>query len=709
MGKNLYEETKKQMDEELEKVKKAAEKCSPEMKAYIQSTLGDESNNYMQKSYDFSMQSLKDTVYIYENMSEEVQKEQIEANAFYKRAREVVDTLRYMVGLTNDIKKLSKDCMNRDGSIRDFFMPEELSKYREAGEKNNRLEHSFLEEKLLEMQVEIAWARQRAEECSPELREVLRAALDPQNGEYADVQKELEQCEKVRGLSDSFRDIVNDKGYQHAFRYVETVKYLTGQEVDEEHLLEEIGGKKLEELEKYRQVEVLHNKMKDAELENRAIWQRKLNPMSVNDRELLADLKGKSKQYFWGNPALGVKYPAVNPKYKSSVKQAELSERLARIHEAAQLRPKAIRKLIKEFEYSSMFKETKIKMDDQYNKLYQNPAEMMSKEEYKKEVKKLDEQVKEKGFEQVIETMEYLAGIRPELNENTRARMEKYAKPKTDEKENRKKVTVPELPEKGSELEIERNKVLKPWEIKRLDINFENMDDMLTNMELAVAKSKENSKLKYKEISENVLKNGKVNDQAAELYLGLYFEATANRLLDPLYQEFETKNTSINRTALISVNGKTVKNIMLDKMGREAFNNMSREERNRQASLIVAAGLQSGKRVEAFLPQEDGKVSGYPVAIGMTGCDVKKLEKVNDGIIMKILYKIGDLFHLTHRGEKKEEYQNILAAREEIRQSLENRGIMDKTKAPDEYERELMGEEKTAENAIENNEIEINL
>lgn len=360
--------------------------------------------------------------------------------------------------------------------------------------------------------------------------------------------------------------------------------------------------------------------------------------------------RNKEKYYdsfFSGNITIGLKYSALNPENIYTLKEAEISERLARIHAAAQLRPMKIQNLLQEIENH----QNTIFLKERFHNasIHRNENDIT--------IKKLPEKQKKQAvayadfeydkdtspLEHIIEGMEYLAGLKNQLSKASQKAM--YS-------------LVPETQEW-----ISKAKPLSKMSLpKKLEIYFEDADKMLTNMQLAVPK--------YQGVTEDMLKESKVSVKAGISYISRYLEATAGRVLDPVYDRAEKRDISerIHREDLILIGGHTVHRLLNKNLeGRDIYDVKSRKEVIKETALLVAAAIQNDIPVEAFLPNEEGKISREPVTIVRSGCDIKQLTKIKEGFYKKFMSDMGELFGIEDLLAEKEKYPDTLENRESIK------------------------------------------
>ena len=95
------------------------------------------------------------------------------------------------------------------------------------------------------------------------------------------------------------------------------------------------------------------------------------------------------------------------------------------------------------------------------------------------------------------------------------------------------------------------------------------------------------------------------------------------------------------------------------------------EYRRQQANEIVAAGLMAGKRVEAFLPDERGRIPKEPIQITKSGYEPSPLKKVTLNAWERHFSKHG---YFKEKAAKAAEYQKFIEARERVR--LKNQSVL---------------------------------
>ena len=443
------------------------------------------------------------------------------------------------------------------------------------------------------------------------------------------------------------------------------MKYLVGMERNKKiPLLKEINGKKIEELQQYRKLNDIHHRIRAAGTVN------KMKSRNIQSR-------------FPGDIAIGVCYPAVNPENIYSEKEAGFKERLARIHEAAQLRDPKVREILHEIENSKEVLWLKSQMHTASQDYFERNGIAMRAFKIREEKMEPEEKQAFADYAAALDMMEYIVGIQPEIKGTAREMLsEQIEKKMLAGKEQQ----APENQKQGTDFWIEQigqygKEVVYPWQMPngKLKINFENADHILTNIQMAVPK--------YKDVSQNILSGSKLKDEAALPYMKEYFKGTANRLLDPIYDNFERKASGMDRMDLIVVGNKSVRELMDEKHGKEAVDSWTPAKRKSETALLVAAGVQSGARVAAMIPRADGTVNGSPVPISGSGFHVEEMKKVEEGFWTKLFYAIGDFLRITHheadkRAERlalERDHDTYQASINHICRNLEEHGILDET------------------------------
>lgn len=168
--------------------------------------------------------------------------------------------------------------------------------------------------------------------------------------------------------------------------------------------------------------------------------------------------------------------------------------------------------------------------------------------------------------------------------------------------------------------------------------------------------------------------------EAVEDAISRYAAATADRALDPLFERAEKVTQGrISRADLITVDGKTVKELMIERFREmksdESFEIWYGNNVRQMTNDLVSAGLMAGKRVEAFVPDKNGRIRSEPTQVVKTGYTPSPLKKVTLNAWERHFAKHG---FYKEKAAKAVEYQNVMAARERVQlRNLESQLEMD--------------------------------
>ena len=151
-----------------------------------------------------------------------------------------------------------------------------------------------------------------------------------------------------------------------------------------------------------------------------------------------------------------------------------------------------------------------------------------------------------------------------------------------------------------------------------------------------------------------------------------YARATADRVLDPLFAGAEAATGGyVSRGDLICVDGKTIRETMFQQFqalgggeGEQAFDRFYQENVRQMTNDLVSAALMAGKRVEAFVPDSQGRIPQEPVQITKTGYEPSPLKKVTLNVWERHFAKRG---FFKEKAARAVEYQRFMAARERMR------------------------------------------
>lgn len=209
--------------------------------------------------------------------------------------------------------------------------------------------------------------------------------------------------------------------------------------------------------------------------------------------------------------------------------------------------------------------------------------------------------------------------------------------------------------EAGIELDMqmpERARQLIPTD--EIAVEFENYDNGIYHRFAAMP---ENWGLTRDEIEgkfDLALNEGTLEPEFLEGSISPYAKATVDAYLEPYYIDTERANESgsIDRSTLIIVDGKTVRERMLEDymaQNRAADKRIGDFENEYKAdpalrykvNEYVAAALMAGKRVEAFIPDADGRLPEQPTRLVKEGYTPSPLKKVTLSLWERFASKFG--------------------------------------------------------------------
>ncbi|MCI8529623.1 MAG: hypothetical protein HFH82_10805 [Lachnospiraceae bacterium] len=172
-----------------------------------------------------------------------------------------------------------------------------------------------------------------------------------------------------------------------------------------------------------------------------------------------------------------------------------------------------------------------------------------------------------------------------------------------------------------------------------------------------------------------------LSEEAVEKMIDQYANATADRVISPLFHRVEkTSFGVIHRDELITVDGKMVSDILDEKFDEvcksgkleKGMDRTSWLEANRSKMTndIVSAGLMAGKRVEAFVPDKNGKIPKEPIQITKKGYEPSPLKKVTLNAWERHFAKHG---YFKEKAAKAAEYNRVMESRNQVRARNEER------------------------------------
>ena len=161
-----------------------------------------------------------------------------------------------------------------------------------------------------------------------------------------------------------------------------------------------------------------------------------------------------------------------------------------------------------------------------------------------------------------------------------------------------------------------------------------------------------------------------VNLDAALGAVSRYSLATADRAISPLFEAVENRTRGvISRGDLITVDGKTIREKMCEdyvaagkdlKGFAQFYHQHVREATNR----YVSAALMAGKRVETFVPDNQGRIPDEPTQIIKTGYEPSPLKKVTLNAWQRHFAKYG---FYKEKAARADEYRRVMESRERVK------------------------------------------
>ena len=161
------------------------------------------------------------------------------------------------------------------------------------------------------------------------------------------------------------------------------------------------------------------------------------------------------------------------------------------------------------------------------------------------------------------------------------------------------------------------------------------------------------------------------NADAGALAVSKYAAATVDRTLQPLFEKLERVEPtsaidSLDRGGLITVDGRTVRSMMMERYQGDPkqFSTWYRDNLREMTNQLVSAGLMAGKRVETFVPDAQGRLPKEPTQITKSGYEPSPLKKVTLNAWERHFAKHG---FYKEKAAKAAEYQRVMEGREQVR------------------------------------------
>lgn len=152
-----------------------------------------------------------------------------------------------------------------------------------------------------------------------------------------------------------------------------------------------------------------------------------------------------------------------------------------------------------------------------------------------------------------------------------------------------------------------------------------------------------------------------------------YARATADRAISPAFAAQEKATDGIvNRADLIIIDGKTVREKMFEDFtasGQDPteFERFFRRNYAAATNEYVSAGLMAGKRVEAFIPDQLGRIPAEPTLITKTGYEPSPLKPEKFNAWQRYFSKHG---YYKEKVARQQEYERMTAARERVKATV---------------------------------------
>ena len=161
-----------------------------------------------------------------------------------------------------------------------------------------------------------------------------------------------------------------------------------------------------------------------------------------------------------------------------------------------------------------------------------------------------------------------------------------------------------------------------------------------------------------------------VNLDAAMGAVSRYSKATADRVISPLFEAIEHKTSGvISRGDLVTVDGETVREKMCEDYvaaGKDlkAFDSFYHQNVREATNSYVSAALMAGKRVEAFVPDSQGRIPEEPTQITRAGYEPTPLHKATLNAWQRHFAKYG---YCQEKAARADEYRRVTEARERVK------------------------------------------
>lgn len=214
----------------------------------------------------------------------------------------------------------------------------------------------------------------------------------------------------------------------------------------------------------------------------------------------------------------------------------------------------------------------------------------------------------------------------------------------------------------------------------KIAVEFQNLDNKLLQHTFAQPENWGKSPADLEQAADQLTVN------AVSGLLDPYAEASADRLIDPLFRNMEKDapenfrdqgamkqgfgiDIEFSRGDLISIDGVTIREKMqedykLTMLPQSEFAAFYKEHIREYTNQTVAAGLMAGKRVEVFVPDKRGQIPKEPTQITKEGYEPTPLKPERFNAWQRHFAKRG---FYKNKVARKEQYERVMAARERMR------------------------------------------
>ena len=384
-------------------------------------------------------------------------------------------------------------------------------------------------------------------------------------------------------------------------------------------------------------------------------------PLQHNQMQIALDRADQQLRRWGADPALfpvdadtTVRFPGVDPKGKACEVDMAFAQRRARLEAALSSRPPEVRAYVERqlkdlTQLNTPMRQAwdKMKIDCYDIRMTTLAARMAVTEETSRWL--LEDAQARKGSAAitrvggVLNVLEYLSGLTDrEPTQQERTLMAELKAPVTPE--------------------VERHRADSLTAPEHIAVEFENFDHQVQQKFFCDPR---NWGKGPRHMPEDI-----VNLDAALGAVSRYSKATADRAISPLFEAMEKKTRGvISRGDLITVDGKTIREKMCEdyvaagKNLRE-FDAFYKRNVREAASSYVSAALMAGKRVEAFVPDSQGRIPDEPTQITKAGYEPSPLKKVTLNAWQRHFARYG---FYKEKAARADEYRRVMEARQRVK------------------------------------------